>query len=134
LSGFDIAQREMDLLNLKKDVLEHESNDAVKKIYRTKINEVLAILRMLQATKDGDDRKFSRYADFIYGKPDASDVNYVVRHAQELIAKNSNSDNAEKRASAIKLQAIFGDNVVGEDDGVDKSILPKGQDIHGTVE
>lgn len=134
LESFDLDEREAELLSLKEDVLELEQNEAVKKIYRTKINELLATLRMLRATKNGDDRKFSRYADFIYGKPEAEDVGYVIEHVKELIAINEESEDQEKREAAQRLGAIFSGIVLKSGEGVDKSILPDGQDIPGKLE
>lgn len=134
LESFDLDQREAELLSLKEDVLELEQNEAVKKIYRTKINESLATLRMLRATKNGDDRKFSRYADFIYGKPEAGDVGYVVEHVKELIANNEESEDKEKQAAAQRLSEIFSDISIETGEGADKSILPDGQDIPGKLE
>jgi len=134
LESFDLNDRESALLSLKADILEVEQNEAVKKIYRTKINESLATVRMLRATKNGDDRKFSRYADFIYGKPEAGDVGYIVGHVKQLIAQNLESENVEKRQAANRLQEIFNDITIDPGEGADKSILPDGQDIPGKLE
>lgn len=134
LEQFDLDNREEELLSLKEDILEMEQNEAVKKIYRTKINESLATLRMLRATRDGDDRRFSRYADFIYGKPETGDVGYIVQHVKELIAQNIESENIEKQHAAERLQEVFRDISIDSGEGADKSILPQGQDIPGRVE
>lgn len=134
LETFNIKERETELLSLKKDVLELEQNEAVKKIYRTKINELLATLRMLQATKDGDDRKFSRYADFIYGKPEAGDMNYIIGSVQELVTANVDNENLAKREAANRLQELFAGIPVQVDEGVSREILPEGEAITGKVE
>lgn len=134
LQSFDLDDREEALLSLKDDVLELEQNEAVKKIYRTKINESLATLRMLRATKNGDDRKFSRYADFIYGRPEANDVGYVVGHVQDLIAQNIDSNNQDKQQAAERLQGIFSSLSITAGAGADKSILPDSEVIPGVVE
>jgi len=134
LETFDIEGREAELLSLKDDVLELEQNEAVKKIYRTKINELLATLRMLQATKNGDDRKFSRYADFIYGKPEAGDMNYIVGSVQELIVANEGSEDVSKQEAAHRLQELFSTIPVQIDEGVGRDILPEGESIEGKVE
>lgn len=134
LESFDLDEREAELLSLKEDILELEQNEAVKKIYRTKINESLATLRMLRATKNGDDRKFSRYADFIYGKPEAGDIGYIVEHVKELAVSNRDNADQEKQGAAQRLSEIFSDVSVEAGEGVDKSILPDGQDIPGKLE
>ena len=134
LKSFDLDEREVALLSLKEDVLAMEQNEAVKKIYRTKINETLATLRMLKATKKGDDRKFSRYADFIYGKPESGDVGYVIEHVKGLILQHLESENSEKKQAALRLHEIFSEVSYDTSNGVDKSILPSGQNISGKLE
>ena len=133
LESFDLDEREESLLSLKEDILELEQNEAVKKIYRTKINESLATLRMLRATKNGDDRKFSRYADFIYGKPGVDDTGYIVEHVKELIIANQESENNEKQAAIQRLRQLFDGVSMEAGEGADKSILPDGQNIPGTL-
>ena len=134
LESFDVDEKEAALLSLKEDVLEAEENEAVRKIYRTKINEAIATVRMLRAAKDGDDRKFSRYADFIYGKPAESDSNYVIRQVQGYVTENLASDNPARVAAARQLDVLFGDINTHADDGVDSTVLPEGEDIAGAVE
>ena len=134
LESFDIDEREEILIELKNDVLELEQNETVKKIYRTKINETLATLRMLRAAKNGDDRKFSRYADFIYGKPEGADVNYIIQHVKELIEVNEVIENKEVQHAIERLKNIFGEIESTIDDGVDKSVLPKGEKKGDLVE
>ena len=134
LERFDISGRENELLLLKEDILELEQNETVKKIYRTKINELLATLRMLQATKNGDDKKFSRYADFIYGKPEVDDVNYIVGTVKELVEDNIESHNEERCDAAYRLQNLFNNILIETDHGVNRDILPEGELINGKVE
>jgi len=134
LDTFDIAARGVELLSLKQDILALEQNEAVKKIYRTKINELLATLRMLQATKDGDDKKFSRYADFIYGKPEVDDVNYIIGTVKKLVENNIDSENEDRRNASHRLSDMFANIPTRTDDGIDRDILPKGEDITGRVE
>jgi hypothetical protein len=135
LNTFNLDERENALLSLKADILEMEQNEVVKKIYRTKINETLATLRMLRATKNGDDRRFSRYADFIYGKPNAEDVAYIVEHVKQLIDQNTDSEDTEKQAAARRLEVIFNRiTVTRAEEGADASILPNGQNILGKLE
>ena len=133
LTSFDLEEREGALVDLKEDVLKLEKNNAVKKIYRTKINESLATLRMLKATQAGNDRRFSRYADFIYGKPETEDIGYVVEHVKELIENNLDSSDPTKAEAAQRLHAIFSKSIPNGE-GVDKSILPEGEDIPGKLE
>ncbi|MFW0871161.1 MAG: tyrosine/phenylalanine carboxypeptidase domain-containing protein [Patescibacteria group bacterium] len=134
LESFNLEEREHALLALKEDVLELEKNDAVKKIYRTKINESLATLRMLKAAREGNDKMFSRYADFIYGTPEIADIGYVLEHVKELVQANLASEDANKAAAAQKLHAVFSEVSLPAGQGADKSILPEGEDISGKLE
>ena len=134
LESFNLDERESYLLLLKEDVLEMEQNETVKKIYRTKINESLATLRMLRATKNKDDRKFSRYADFIYGKPESGDVGYVVEHVKQLVAQHIESEDVDKKLAAQRLQDIFNELSYKQGEGADKSIIPDGENIPGKLE
>jgi len=89
---------------------------------------------MLQATKNKDDRKFSRYADFIYGKPEMEDTGYVVEHVKELAASNEDNEDSLKREAPQRLGKFFNQITIEAGEGVDKSILPDGQDIPGKLE
>ena len=64
-----LGAREEALLSLKKDVLARESDPTVKQVYRWRINEKLAEVRLLRATADGDMERFARYSKFVYGEP-----------------------------------------------------------------
>ena len=133
LETFDLEAREVSLCQLKEEILADEPNEAVAKIYRTKINEMLATTRMLKAARDGGDRVFSRYADFIYGTPDTSDANYIIRSVQDMVGKNIQSDNQNRQAAAQRLSFYLGDIDTSDDGGVDRSILPEGQEIPGSA-
>jgi hypothetical protein len=58
---------EIELMEIKADVLTGESNETVKQVYRWRLNEKIAEVRMLKATANGDMRKFKRYCRFVYG-------------------------------------------------------------------
>lgn len=62
-----LGRRETALLDLKKQLGDHEAND-IQKAYRWKVNEELAKLRMVQATMSGKRRLFESYNKFIYGE------------------------------------------------------------------
>lgn len=134
LETFDIDRRLEELLSLKEDVIELEKNEVVKKIYRTKINESVATLRMLQATKDKDDKKFSRYADFIYGKPDEDNSSYILDSVERDISKHYDSENILLKEAAERLR-LFLENVNTEvkEGGVTRDVLPSGQEIEGEL-
>lgn len=87
LNEFDFVAHEKSLLALKQDIQEQEPNDIVRVIYLTKINENLAELRMLQSTRNGDDRRFHRYSTFVYGKPDIENTRVMSDIVQEKVSR-----------------------------------------------
>ena len=76
-------QKEHGLLSLKRDILREEQNPMVRQSYRWKINEKIAEIRMLKATLEKNDRRFSRYASFIYGQPDQKTFLYTIKAIRE---------------------------------------------------
>ncbi len=100
LANFDFTAKEQALLELKADILEQEPNEYVKKIYRTKINEIIATVRMLNATQSGNDKKFDRYSTFIFGKPTKENTDYIVQTIKKKLE-------GKKPENEIKKQAIY---------------------------
>lgn len=103
LEKIDIAQKEQDLLQLKKDILEQENNETVRQIYRWKINEKVAELRMLKETKSGNDRRFLRYSKFIYGKPEEEIFGYTINQIKKTIESKIKDPNENVRNAAQRL-------------------------------
>lgn len=105
LETFDFNGRESALLQLKKDVLAEEPNDIVKQLYRWRINEKLAELRMLRAVKNGDGHRFFRYSKFIYGTPEKNIHTYSLSQLQ--IAMKSfafeEEEDIDKREAAKRV-------------------------------
>lgn len=101
LESFDFEGREVGLLKLKKDILEKEKNEVVRNVYRWRINEKLAQLRMLRSSKNSKDRKFSRYSRFIYGNPEKDIFIESLSLVKDEIEKRKNSDD-ESVLLAIK--------------------------------
>jgi hypothetical protein len=108
LEKLDVGQKEQDLLRLKKDILEQEQNETVKQIYRWKINEKIAELRMLNETRTGNDRRFLRYSKFIYGKPEKEIFDYTISQIKKVIDSKINDPNEHIRETAQKLLAELG--------------------------
>lgn len=77
LKEFPFDETEAALMNLKMDIMREEENPLLIEIYRTKINEVLAEVRMLKMARDGDDGNFFAYSKFVYGKPSAENVSVM---------------------------------------------------------
>jgi hypothetical protein len=133
LENFDFDKKEQALLALKEDVLLEERNPTVQKIYRTKINEMLASVRMLAAAKEGNDKKFSRYGEFIHGKPTASNTAYVSEAIGHKIRKVSNP-NQDQLDAANRLTTLLSRFEVQVPEGaVTRDVLPEGTGIKGYV-
>lgn len=78
LVSFDVTGRRQGLADLRRDIIKHESNEAVQVLYRRKISEVQAMLSLVAATLIGNDEAFTRYSDFIYGDLLPADIQYVA--------------------------------------------------------
>lgn len=104
LENFDLNLREQALLQLKTDILTEERNATVKEMYRTKINETIAELRMLQAARDGNDKHFARYSAFVYGYPDSTNVTLMSEIVQEKISRGKTD---EKKTAAAKIRPVL---------------------------
>ena len=104
LESVDFAAREEALLQLKAEILVNEQNDVIREIYRTKINETIAELRMLAAARVGNDSRFARYSSFIYGYPDAENTSAMSAIVQEKVARGKTE---EKKAAAATLRPVL---------------------------
>ncbi|MEM9336523.1 MAG: tyrosine/phenylalanine carboxypeptidase domain-containing protein [Patescibacteria group bacterium] len=114
LEEFDFQEREASLLELKAEIVDTEQNEIVKKIYRTRINEAVAKLRMLKAARDHDDRRFSAYSDYIYGAPEGDLVSYTASFVQKKIDRFLHSKHKEKRDAALLLQDMTGTHEISD--------------------
>jgi hypothetical protein len=114
LEKIDIVQKEQALLQLKKEILEQEHNEVVKQVYRWKINEKIAELRMLRETKSGNDRRFIRYSKFIYGKPEKEIFDYTVKQIKKTAEEKIEDPNENIRSAAQRIMNELGDYVQGE--------------------
>jgi hypothetical protein len=134
LENFDFDKKERALTALKEDVLSLERNPVVQKIYRTKINEMLASVRMLAAAKVGNDKKFSRYCEFIHGKPTPENTAYVFEAVENKLNKVTNP-NLDQVAASERLIALMSKyDMQLPEDTVTRDILPDGLGIKGYVE
>ena len=103
LENFDFEKTEQELLDLKKDVIQQEPNEIVKQAYRWRINEKIAELRMLRATKNGDNHRFFRYSKFIYGKPEENVHNYTLLKIKDVVEKQLTNPDEDIRLAAERL-------------------------------
>ncbi len=110
LEKLDIAQKEQDLLQLKKDILGQESNEIVRQIYRWKINEKIAEIRMLKETQNGNDKRFLRYSKFIYGKPEKEVFDHTISQIKKVVDSKINDPNENVRKAAQRLSEELTDS------------------------
>lgn len=102
-----LANDESSLLQLKKDIITQEPNETVKQIYRWKLNEKIAELRMLKATESGDMRSFKKYSEFVYGKPSSEVFAYTVNNLKEKAASKLSSKKPGLGQAAQELHDLL---------------------------
>lgn len=105
LEKFNFEEIEAGLINLKRDILNSENNPVVRQVYRWKINEKLADLRLLRASKEGNDKRVARYSQFIYGNPEQNIYEYTLFQIKTVIDKNLVSEDSAKKEAAKRLNA-----------------------------
>lgn len=98
----------------KDSLLESELNPDVKQLYRWRINEDIANIYMVQASRRGDMRNFARWNTYIYGPPNAETygaaVDWIASDARD-IANGLSDERAERVAREVieALPSIAGD-------------------------
>jgi hypothetical protein len=100
---------ESSLMRLKQDILEQETNEIVCNVYRWKINEKVAELRMMKSSHNGDMRRFERYSKYIYGKPSDEVFQYTIYNLNNKISKALDSDNPDIKVAAEILMQTLGE-------------------------
>lgn len=103
----DIAAREESLLSLKEAILDEEENEVVRQVYRWKINEKVAENRLLKAAATGDQRRFKRYTEFIYGKPSPEIFSYSLEKVRSLVKKAGESSIQEIQDTGRDLDQLL---------------------------
>lgn len=103
LEKLNFSEKENALLELKKDILENEPHDLVRQLYRWRINEKIAELRMLRSSSLGNDKRFSRYAEFIYGKPEKEIYEYTLSQIKKIIDEKISAADPDINSAAKRL-------------------------------
>lgn len=122
LKKLNIEEKEEKLLNLKKDIKENEPNQLIKQVYRWKLNEKIAEIRMLKSARSGDDGKFFRYSKFIYGFPEKSIYTYSLKMIKEGLQTQINSPYLDIVIAAKKLQAELFEKASAEQQIAEKPV------------
>lgn len=103
LKVFDFNQKEQALLNMKKKVLAEEKNPVVAQVYRWKLNERIAQLRALMATRDRNDHKTLRYSKFIFGSPEKEIYNHTIFQIKGVVDEKMFSPDPDISSAAMRL-------------------------------
>lgn len=113
LDTLDLDNIENGLIELKKEIIDGESNGLVCQIYRWRLNEKIAEVRMLKATENKNDKKFLRYSEFIYGKPEQNIYLYTIQKVNKLVEQKIGNEDPDISGAAIRLKNIFQNDEVG---------------------
>lgn len=103
----ELSEREVSLLQLKKDIIDQEENETVRRAYRWRINEKIAEVRMLRAASLGDMRRFGRYSEFVYGKPSLEIFYYTLNKLRETTSSQLFSSNPDIQEAAQGLLSLL---------------------------
>lgn len=136
LENFDFDQKEQRLLLLKKEILEQEKGHIARESYRLRINEQLAILRMLKATYAGDDRRFSRYSKFIYGNPEEKIYQHTIFQVKEAVDQKMFDADPDISAAARRLNVELFETLMNNENTIDPKTfnLPSVKSLEGEAE
>lgn len=99
--------RENQLLQLKKDIRSQEKDPVTKQAYLWRINEKIAELRLLQAARDGDMRRFKVWNRFVYGEPSPEIFAYTIQNIASEAAELTSSDVPEVQKAAMDLLSVL---------------------------
>ena len=109
LSGLE--ERERALLGLKQEILAEEKDTVVKQVYRWRLNEKIAEVRMLKTAASGDSRRFKRYSEFVFGKPSLPIFAYTVNRLRVLAEKYLHDENDQINQVASSLIKLLPNNL-----------------------
>jgi hypothetical protein len=102
-----VRQKEQVLVDLKSNILTHESNINVQNVYRWKINEKIAELRLLKAAVDGDMRRFKKYSEFLYGTPPTELFGYTINAVRAKALRLAGSEDHKIAEAAENLLTVL---------------------------
>lgn len=101
-----LLMRQAALREWKRELLERTDLDPlIKQLYRWKVNEHIANINMLIASSAGDMRSFTRWNEFVYGKPDEdiyrAALDLVAHDAEDLLADDAQSQPVKAAADTV---------------------------------
>lgn len=107
----DLEKKEVDLLDLKDDILKGETDATIKQTYRWRLNEKIAELRMLKAVTNNDVRRFRKYTEFVYGKPSPEIFAYTIESLRSTLQPHLVSENTDLHQAAQALNESLPKNL-----------------------
>lgn len=102
-----LSEKLAQLTALKQEIIKNEKNEPVKNLYRWRINEKIAEIKMLRATKAGDMWAFQRFSNFIYGQPDQAVYQYNLHELHQTITESKASEDGHIQQAAAELSAYL---------------------------
>lgn len=88
------------------EIKDKEETEVAKQAYHWRINQLIASVRMLQASAAKDDRKFQRYSEFVFGEPQGEIYQYILEYTRGMITQAS--DKGEDLAvAAAELDQVL---------------------------
>ncbi|MFZ5365283.1 MAG: tyrosine/phenylalanine carboxypeptidase domain-containing protein [Patescibacteria group bacterium] len=106
-----LNEREQMLLKLRKDIKALEQNEVISQVYRWRLNEKIAELRIAKATANHDMRRFQGYSEFVYGTPSPDVFAYTIQNIRKTAEKALESENEEIKQTAQELLAALPNNL-----------------------
>ena len=118
-----LRERLLALRGWKKDLLANDAIDPdLKQVYRWRVNEDIANVHLLEASRKGDMPRFRRWNEFIYDKPDEivyrAALDWVANDAEQLLAKPD-----QKPAIIEAAQNVL--SLIGNDRGYRELLIPE---------
>jgi len=107
LNDDELLDAESALITMKDSVISTEKNELVKQVYRWRLNEKIAEIRMLRAVASGDMHRFARYSEFIYGRPSTDIFAYTVGTIRSKAEQFQGSEDPLIRNAAESLLQVM---------------------------
>lgn len=110
LNEDDLLLDEADWLSFKEDLKARTDLEPIpKQAYLWRVNEEIAQIRMVQAATQGQDRRFLKYNEYIYGTPDPEIFTAAVDWFRADAADKAKNDNPAVRQAAEEVLALLPD-------------------------
>ncbi len=101
-----IKDREVKLLDLKRRIISTEQNPVVRQVYRWRINEKIAELRLMRAALQNKADAMAVYSDFVYGSPKKDIFAFTWNTSVESLLRQAEA--SENEAAKKLVQELHG--------------------------